>query len=134
MKKLIFICLMAMPFSVWAQEEASTATPESATEATETTNEAPATASAQSDEGDQKPNFPDLAGTVSKKVVCKLNNDEREISIVQDPEGPSSVVYKKNGEEKTVAYAQNDGNYVERVAEKIQSNLEAASFTCENAQ
>lgn len=132
MKKMIFICcLIAMPFSVWAQDDDAAATEAVATESTQTE----ATDDAEdSDEADQKPNFPDLAGTVSKKVVCKLNDDEREISIVQDPEGPSSVVYKKNGEEKTIAYAKNDGSYVERVAEKIQTNLEAASFTCETAE
>ena len=131
MKKMIFICcLLAMPFSVWAQDDA-TAEESAATHNHESAAQAeePVT-----DEADQKPNFPELAGTVSKKVVCKLNNDEREISIVQDPEGPSSVVYKKNGEEKTIAYAKNDGSYVERVAEKIQTNLEASSFTCETAE
>lgn len=140
MKKMIFICcLLAMPFSVWAQDEAPKAAEESAATTATSNNEATDQAAeesdaAPSDEADQKPNFPDLAGTVSKKVVCKLNNDEREISIVQDPEGPSSVVYKKNGEDKTIAYAKNDGSYVERVAEKIQTNLEAASFTCETAE
>lgn len=133
MKKLILVFLFILPMSVWAQD-AATATEAEATTTTESADESTSEEAAATDEAEQKTNFPALAGTVSKKVTCKLNNDEREISIVQDPEGPSSVVYKKNGEEKTVAYAQNDGSYVERVAEKIQTNLEAASFTCENAE
>lgn len=138
MKKLIFILMFVVcPLSVFAQadtdadtETESTQTVEESAETPETTEDSGDVEATTADDSAQT--FEPIAGTVSSKTICSLNNDTREISIVRDPEGPSSVVYKKNGEENTIAVAKNDPSYVDRVVEKIVTNLEAANFSCES--
>lgn len=135
MNKLILILLVGLlPVSGFAQDADDAEGVQAEAQSEPATETATADDEQSSDEADQKPSFPSLAGTVTLKYTCSLNDDTREISTVQDPEGPSSVVYKKAGEEKTVAYAKNDGEYVDRVAEKIKTNLEAANFTCEKPE
>jgi hypothetical protein len=65
-------------------------------------------------------------------VTCKSGNDERTISSTKGEGGAGcQVMYKKGGEEKSVADAKNDTSYCEKVVDKIKKNLTAAGYTCE---
>ena len=75
--------------------------------------------------------FPLMNGTSSKSTTCTAGADTRTISIVSPSHGGCAVNYSKMGIETTVATAKADMTYCERVATKIETNLQSSSFTCQ---
>ena len=69
--------------------------------------------------------------TEGGSVTCKSGNDVRTLTKTK-PEGKAcAVMYKKGDSESSVAEANSDGAYCDKVVEKIKGNLASAGYTCE---
>lgn len=74
--------------------------------------------------------FPLMNGNSKASTTCTAGADTRTIQIVNPTYGGCAVNYTKMGVETTVANAKADMGYCDRVAAKITTNLESASYTC----
>ncbi len=74
--------------------------------------------------------FPLMNGTSKSSTTCTAGADTRTIQIVNPTYGGCAVNYTKLGVETTVANAKADMGYCEKVASRITSNLESASYNC----
>lgn len=77
--------------------------------------------------------FPDVEGTERSGATCKNGSDERLVSVIDTREGPCGVVYTKNGDKKTVAYAKHDMSFCDNVYDNIIGNLTGGGFDCGGA-
>ena len=62
--------------------------------------------------------------------VCSLAGDKRMIEVKKVDKG-CEVFYSKNGENKSIASAQNDLGYCDSIQDRVTSKLTAAGFKCE---
>ncbi len=147
MKKLLIITsifALAACSSAPKEEEAAPAEETPAVQAeNKTTPDTPADTSASDskesmamDSGsgtDMSGGFPDVEGTERSGATCKNGGDERMVSVIDTREGPCGVVYTKHGNKGTVAYAQNDMGFCDKVFDNIVSNLTGGGFDCGGA-
>lgn len=77
--------------------------------------------------------FPDVEGTERSGATCKNGGDERLVSVIDTREGPCGVVYTKNGNKNTVAYAKYDMSFCDKVFDNIVGNLTSGGFDCGGA-
>ena len=68
--------------------------------------------------------------TSASAKTCSRADDKRTIEIKKLDKG-CEVFYSKNGENKSVASAQNDLGYCDSIQDRITSKLTAAGFKCE---
>ncbi len=90
-------------------------------------------ASNEVNEPDMNGGFPDVEGTERSGATCKNGSTERLVSVIDTREGPCGVVYTKNSNKKTVAYAKNDMSYCDKVFDNIVGNLTAGGYDCGGA-
>ena len=68
--------------------------------------------------------------TSAKSYSCSLGSDERMIEIVEGENPKCEVFYTKNGERLSIAKANWDSSYCEKVSGQVKGNLENAGFSC----
>lgn len=68
--------------------------------------------------------------TTAKSFSCSLGSDERSIEIVEGENPKCEVFYTKNGERLSIAKANWDASYCDKVANQVKGNLENAGFSC----
>lgn len=61
---------------------------------------------------------------------CSLGSDERMIEIVAGENPKCEVFYAKNGERLSIARANWDASYCDKVAGQVKGNLENAGYSC----
>lgn len=61
---------------------------------------------------------------------CSLGSDDRTIEIVNGENPKCEVFYSKNGERLSVARANWDASYCDKVAGQVKGNLENAGYSC----
>ena len=83
------------------------------------------------DMGDQ--GLPDIEGVQRSEAVCRNDNDERTVQVIDTKEGHCGVVYTKFGEKKTVAFARYEMEFCDRIYKGIVDNLVRGGFDCGSA-
>jgi len=64
------------------------------------------------------------------KVSCMMKSDKREIQVKKQGSG-CELAYSKFGNEEVVATSLNGTEHCQKIADRIQGNLENAGFKCE---
>lgn len=115
----------------------TTATTTTATTPTTTTTTEPDTTTSVTADtgGDMAPipeggAFPPIDGTEKMTATCLRSSDTRIVSVLDRTGGGCGTVYTKHGDKQTVAMANFDMNYCDKVFENIKGNLSSAGFDC----
>ena len=61
---------------------------------------------------------------------CSMGSDDRTIEIVNGENPRCEVFYTKNGERLSIARANWDSSYCDKVAGQVKGNLENAGYSC----
>ena len=113
-------------------EETTTTTP--TTTPTTTTVQADmgggATATATTPMTDSSGQFPPIEGTERASTTCTSGSDTRIIATIDRKEGGCGNVYTKFGNKTTIAMANNDMTYCDKVHDNVKSNLENGGMNC----
>lgn len=64
------------------------------------------------------------------KVSCMMKNDKRNIQVRSAGKG-CELAYEKFGNEEVVATSMNGTEHCQKIADRIQGNLENAGFKCQ---
>ncbi len=64
------------------------------------------------------------------KVSCMMKNDKRNIQVRSTGKG-CELAYEKFGNEEVVATSMNGTEHCQKIADRIQGNLENAGFKCQ---
>ena len=75
--------------------------------------------------------FEPYEGTEKSKFTCAAGDDLRTVAVLDGNDGGCGVVYNKMGSDKTIAVANYEMDFCQKVQNKVKVNLEAANFTCE---
>lgn len=117
--------------AVVEQSADSTPAPEPAPEEASSSDDN--SSSDMANEPDMNAGFPDVEGTERSGATCKNGGNERAVSVIDTREGPCGVVYTKNSNKKTVAYAKHDMTFCDKVFDNIVGNLTAGGYDCGGA-
>lgn len=77
--------------------------------------------------------FPPIEGTERASTTCTAGSDTRVITTIDRKEGGCGNVYTKFGNKMTIALANNDMTYCDKVHDNVKSNLETGGMNCGGA-
>lgn len=72
----------------------------------------------------------EMSSETASSFTCSLGSDQRSVEIVNGESPKCEVFYTKNGEKLSVARANWDFSYCEKVASQVKGNLDNAGFSC----
>ena len=74
-----------------------------------------------------------IEGVQRSEAVCRKENDERIIQVIDTREGHCGVTYTKFGKKKTMAFARYEMTFCDKIQKSIVNNLVGADFDCGSA-
>ena len=77
--------------------------------------------------------FPPIEGTERASTTCTAGSDTRIITTIDRKEGGCGNVYTKFGNKTTIAMANNDMTFCDKVHDNVKSNLETGGMNCGGA-
>ena len=72
----------------------------------------------------------EMTSEVASNFNCSIGSDARTIEIVNGENPKCEVFYTKNGERLSIARANWDASYCDKVAGQVKGNLENAGYSC----
>ena len=72
----------------------------------------------------------ETSSEMASSMTCTVGSDERTIEIVKGDSPKCEVFYTKSGEKLSIAKANWDVSYCEKVLGQVKGNLESSGFSC----